>query len=151
MTRILVVEDTVATMVMLREFLEMEGHDVVEAPDGQTALECVDAQKPDLMILDMMLPDLNGLDVLKKVRTQHGSRELPIIILTAYGTHRIEWESFTSEADLFLDKPVDPDLLVDWVNRLAQENSTNQAAGSESSDRENDQGLMSELRGLGSD
>ncbi len=140
MTRILVVEDTVATMVMLREFLEMEGHDVVEAPDGQTALECVNAQKPDLMILDMMLPDINGLDVLKKVRTQHSSRELPIIILTAYGTHKREWESFTAQADLFLDKPVDPDLLVDWVSRLVRNPS-----------QDSDEGQISELRAIDND
>ncbi len=154
MVKILVVEDTDFQMNLIRDVLETHGYEVREAVDYKSALEAVTTEVPDLIILDWGLPDpdrlgLDGLAVLKELRKQHSSRDLPVIMLTAFGNHKLEWESLTSQADLFLDKPFDPALLIDWINRLVQGETPNQALEERSpQDRDNEHDLMSELRGL---
>ncbi len=152
MKRLLVVDDDPFVRTMLRDLLEEKGYDVVEAEDGPTALAVVSERVPDLVILDIMMPGLSGIDVLKQLRKKYSANDLPVILLTAKSDDDTTWQGWTSGVSVFLPKPFDSDHLLDWVRRLVPDDSTNQSAsGSESSDRENDQGLMSELRGLGSD
>ncbi len=152
MKRLLVVDDDPVIRDVLQGLLEEKGYDVVEAEDGPTALDAVSERVPDLVILDIMMPGLNGIDVLKELRKKHSANDLPVILLTAKADDNTTWQGWTSGVSVFLPKPFDNDHLFDWVRRLVPEDSTNQSAsGSESSSRENDQGLMSEFGGLGSD
>ena len=80
MARILVVEDEVDLNNLIRDQLRAEGHEVQQAYDGRTALACVASQPPDLVILDWMLPDLDGLAVCRRLRQDH---LMPVIMLTA--------------------------------------------------------------------
>ena len=151
MKRLLVVDDDLTLRMLLRDLLENK-YEVVEAKDGETALASVSERVPDLVILDIMMPGLDGIEVLKELRKDYSANDLPVILLTAASDDDTTWQGWTSGVSLFLPKPFDPPHLLDWVRRLVPEDSPNQSAsGSESSDRENDQGLMSELRGLGSD
>ena len=152
MKRLLVVDDEPTVRTLLRDLLEIGDYDVVEAEDGETALAAVSERVPDLVILDVMMPGLDGIEVLKELRKDHSANDLPVILLTAKADDDTTWQGWTSGVSVFLPKPFDSDHLLDWVRRLIPDDSTNQStSGSESSDRENDQGLMSELRGLGSD
>lgn len=80
---ILIVEDTDAIIVQLRDVLEAEGYRVVVAHNGQEAIEQVALQTPNGMILDLMMPDVDGFEVLKRIRSEKMSEQLPVIILTA--------------------------------------------------------------------
>ncbi len=113
---------------MLRDLLEEKGYDVVEAEDGPTALAVVSERVPDLVILDIMMPGLSGIDVLKQLRKKYSANDLPVILLTAQADDDTTWQGWTSGVSVFLPKPFDNDHLFDWVRRLVQEGSTDHSA-----------------------
>ncbi len=135
MKRLLVVDDDPFVRDMLHELLEEKGYDVVEAEDGPMALDAVSERVPDLVILDIMMPGLSGIDVLKQLRKKYSANDLPVILLTAKSDDDTTWQGWTSGVSVFLPKPFDSDHLLDWVRRLVPDDSTNQSAsGSESSE-----------------
>ncbi|MEM9517245.1 MAG: response regulator, partial [Actinomycetota bacterium] len=73
-TKVLVVDDEPTVREVVVGYLRRDGHDVAEAADGNTALELLDADPPDLVVLDMMLPGVNGLDILRRVRSSSESK-----------------------------------------------------------------------------
>ena len=83
MARILIAEDEPDMAMGLRDNLQFEGHEVIEAADGEAALKAALEQRPDLILLDIMMPKMDGLEVCRRVR-QAGSR-VPIVMLTAKG------------------------------------------------------------------
>lgn len=118
MVRILVVDDEPSVRALVRDILEMEDYQVEEAPDGRAALAKVAARTPDLIVLDVMMPGLSGLDVLRLLRGEYSSSDLPILLLTAAADDDTTWAGWTSGASVFLPKPFDPGTLLDWVERL---------------------------------
>ena len=103
MARILVVEDDESMAIALRDGFEYEGYEVVVARDGAEGLRLANEAPPDLLILDVMLPKINGLDVCKELR-QHGS-DLPIIMLTARGQEIDKVLGLKLGADDYVTKP----------------------------------------------
>ena len=83
--RVLLVEDERHIVESLSFVLEREGFEVSAAADGESALERLRAERPDVLVLDVMLPKLGGLEVLKLVRADAGLRTLPVVVLTARG------------------------------------------------------------------
>jgi two-component system, OmpR family, phosphate regulon response regulator PhoB len=102
---ILIVEDEAALATMLRYNLEKEGYRVAEAGDGEEALTVVVEQKPDLILLDWMLPSLSGIEVCRQLRRKAATRELPIIMLTARGEEGDKIRGLNTGADDYLTKP----------------------------------------------
>lgn len=102
MTRILVVDDEVTIRETLQYNLEQEGYDVLTARDGPEALEVARAEKPDLIILDLMLPELDGLSVCRAIRSE---RDTPIIMLTARTGEMDRIIGLESGADDYVVKP----------------------------------------------
>src|SRR5271155_323960 len=102
MTRILVVDDDPALLKALRIGLTARGDDVLVARSGSEALTQVALAAPDLVILDLGLPDLDGLDVCRRVRE---FSDVPIVVLSAYGDERRKVEALDSGADDFVTKP----------------------------------------------
>lgn len=100
--RILVVDDDTSVRTLLRRLLTTEGYAVEEAPDGATALERVTAQPPDLLLLDVMMPGQDGLDVLQAIRR---SSDLPVILLTAKDDEADRVLGFRFGADDYVVKP----------------------------------------------
>jgi two-component system, OmpR family, phosphate regulon response regulator PhoB len=102
---ILVVEDDEALLMMLRYNLEKLGYEVGVAEDGSHALERVASRRPDLMVLDWMLPGLSGLDVCRRLRDQDVTRTLPIIMLTARAGEADNIRGLDIGADDYVTKP----------------------------------------------
>jgi two-component system phosphate regulon response regulator PhoB len=102
---VLVVEDEAALLTMLRYNLEKEGYRVVEAGDGEEALTLVSERKPDLVLLDWMLPSLSGIEVCRQLRRKPATRDLPIIMLTARGEEGDKIRGLNTGADDYLTKP----------------------------------------------
>jgi DNA-binding response OmpR family regulator len=102
-TRILIVEDEPAMVAGLRDNFEYEGYEVISAADGAEGLERALADKPDLVILDVMMPRMSGLDVCKQLKTQRPS--LPIIMLTARGQEVDKVVGLELGADDYVTKP----------------------------------------------
>lgn len=103
--RILLVDDDRQLAAMLQEFLELQGFRVDVLHDGQAALDSIDQQLPDLMVLDVMLPGINGFDVLRQLREKH---QLPVIMLTARGEESERILGLMGGADDYLPKPCNP-------------------------------------------
>ena len=102
---ILIVEDESALVTMLSYNLEKEGYRVCEAGDGEEALTMVAENKPDLVILDWMLPSLSGIEICRQLRRKPSTRELPIIMLTARGEEGDKIRGLNIGADDYMTKP----------------------------------------------
>jgi two-component system phosphate regulon response regulator PhoB len=102
---ILIVEDEPALATMLRYNLEKEGYRVAEAGDGEEALTMVAERKPELVLLDWMLPSLSGIEVCRQLRRRPATRELPIIMLTARGEEGDKIRGLNTGADDYMTKP----------------------------------------------
>ena len=105
MSKILIVDDEQDIVELLSYNLEKEGFSAVKAYDGEAALGLVRSEKPDLMILDLMLPKMNGLDVCKAVRRNPDTVTLPIIMLTAKGEEIDKIIGLEVGADDYITKP----------------------------------------------
>jgi DNA-binding response OmpR family regulator len=116
--RVLIAEDEPHLVESLTFILEREGYEVVTAPDGEAALQQLLAATPDLMILYMMLPKLNGLEVLKKIRDHPHLKALPVIVLTAKGQRQDRETALNIGANLFMTKPFANNDVVEAVNAL---------------------------------
>ena len=103
MSRILLVEDNRGYAEMLKSNLEREGYEVSVAPNGVDGLEQAKSQSPDLIILDLMLPAMNGYTVLQRLRDAGG--EAPVLIMTARGTEEEKLRGFDLGADDYIVKP----------------------------------------------
>lgn len=117
--RVLIAEDEPHLVESLTFILEREGYEVMTAPDGEAALQQLLAATPDLVILDVMLPKLNGLEVLKKIRDHPLLKTLPVIVLTAKGQRQDRETALSIGADLFMTKPFANNDVVAAVNALA--------------------------------
>lgn len=101
--RVLVVEDEAQIRYALRRYLESNGYQVREAEDGATALREFELFKPDVMLLDLMLPDMGGVDIVRGLRRTHAT---PIVVLSALGDERTKVRALDEGADDYLTKPV---------------------------------------------
>jgi two-component system, OmpR family, alkaline phosphatase synthesis response regulator PhoP len=118
MALILVVDDETPVRALLRDTLELDGYDVSEAADGPSALVAFEKERPDGIILDIMMPGLSGIDVLREIRGRESGSEVPVILLTAAGDDKTTWDGWSAGASCYLTKPFDPDNLLSWVERI---------------------------------
>jgi two-component system, OmpR family, phosphate regulon response regulator PhoB len=114
----LIVEDETALATMLSYNLEKEGFDVCMASDGEEALMQVAERKPDVVLLDWMLPLVSGIEVCRQIRRAPASRTLPIIMLTARGEEGDRVRGLNSGADDYIVKPFSPAELIARVRAV---------------------------------
>jgi len=118
---ILVVDDEPTARTMLRLILVRAGFEVVEAQDGTEALEEVQRQLPDLMILDIMMPGIDGFEVCQILRSQDETADLPIIMLSARADPESVNRGLLIGATKYLTKPVMPDELTRHVREVLKD------------------------------
>jgi CheY-like chemotaxis protein len=107
--KILAVDDNAQVRELVRDFLETRGHQVALAEDGASALAAIQASPPDLLLLDLMMPGVSGLEVLRRVHASNP--ELPVVVLTAVHEDAVGREALNLGAVDYLTKPVDLRLL----------------------------------------
>jgi len=118
MTKVLVAEDNPINRELLRELLENRGYAVVEACDGLEALRMVDETKPDMLLLDIGMPVLDGYAVVRRIRQNPALAPLPILAITAYAMQGDREKILHSGFDGYLSKPVNAHALADELDRL---------------------------------
>lgn len=101
---IVLAEDDVVLQEMYRERLKVEGYNVIHASDGKDALAKILEHKPDLIMLDIMMPQMNGIDVLKKIKTDKSVKDIPVIVATALVQDIDELKQMMSDKDSYLIK-----------------------------------------------
>ncbi|MBS7260409.1 MAG: response regulator transcription factor [Treponema sp.] len=102
MEKILIVEDDKTVLDFEKKELEHEGYAVITAEDGRRALDLFESQKPDFILLDIMIPELNGIEVLRRIRKQS---EVPVILVTAKGEVYDKVNGLSAGADDYISKP----------------------------------------------
>ena len=114
--RILVIDDEPDVREMLQFLLEEEGFAVERAPDGTNGIARLASRDYDLVLLDLMLPDISGMDVLKRIRRE--DTEIPVCMVTAYGSTSVAVEALKSGANDYFSKPFDNEKLILEIGRL---------------------------------
>src|ERR1700735_4931886 len=115
---VMIVEDEAPLVTLLKYNLEKEGFGVCEASDGEEALAQIATRKPDVLLLDWMLPLVSGIEVCRQIRRSPASRALPIIMLTARGEEGDKIRGLNSGADDYSPKPFSPSELVARVRAV---------------------------------
>ena len=121
---VLIVDDEVAIVTMLRYNLEKEGFAVCEAADGEEALTRIAERKPDVVLLDWMLPLVSGIEVCRQIRRAPNLRRLPVIMLTARGEESDRVRGLNCGADDYVTKPFSPAELVARIRTVMRRTSS---------------------------
>ena len=103
---ILIIEDNPLNMKLFRDLLRAQGYQVLEASDGLAGLDLARAEAPDLILLDIHLPDVSGLEVAVKLKADRRTRNIPILVVTASLLPEAEQSALSSGCDGFLRKPI---------------------------------------------
>lgn len=116
--KILVVDDEVYILHILDFSLGAEGFDVITATDGEEALAKAQREKPDLIILDVMMPRLDGYETCRRLKSDPGTKDIPVLLLTARGRDEDRQRGIESGADDYITKPFSPNKLINRVSDI---------------------------------
>ena len=106
--KVLVADDEPHLLRLVKFRLEREGYEVLTAIDGEAALQLARSERPDLCVLDVMMPERSGFDVLRELRSDHSCAGMKVIMLTARAQHRDVEVGFSLGADDYITKPFSP-------------------------------------------
>jgi CheY-like chemotaxis protein len=116
--QVLVVDDDQLMHRLFQHHLERAGYQMVSALNGREALDLATRQPPDLIVMDIMMPDVDGLAALRELKKVDATKSIPVIIITANSHHLTRKESETCGAAIFLTKPFSPTQLLNEIRRL---------------------------------
>ncbi|HYH27573.1 MAG TPA: response regulator [Actinomycetota bacterium] len=116
--RVLVIDDEPDVLLLCRVNLEFEGHEVVEATNGEDALRLALAKPPDAIVLDVMLPHRDGISVLRGLQHHPDTKEIPVVLLTAKAQQDDQVRGWLAGADEYVTKPFSPVALLEAVHRM---------------------------------
>jgi two-component system alkaline phosphatase synthesis response regulator PhoP len=115
--RVLVVDDEEGIRVLCRVNLELGGYEVLEAADGFTALEVTRTKRPDLIFLDIMMPRMDGWEVLERLKEDPATSSIPVVLLTARTSEEDQIRGWGEGILEYLSKPFNPQRLVEWAEQ----------------------------------
>jgi CheY-like chemotaxis protein len=118
MPKILVIDDDAAVRRLVSDVLECEGYGVRTVEDGFAGLRAIEADRPDCVVLDVMMPGMDGHHVLERIRNGEGGMDLPVVMLTASADDAQAWRAWTEGVDYFLAKPFDAAELLRYLDYL---------------------------------
>jgi CheY-like chemotaxis protein len=131
-TRVLIAEDNAVNRELLRELLEARGYAVLEACDGQEALHMIEQTQPDILLLDIGMPVLDGFGVIRKIRENPCLAALPVLAVTAYAMQGDREKIMKSGFNGYLSKPVNARSLAEELERLLSQREDRNAPPNQS-------------------
>ena len=120
--KVLVVEDNQDNREMVIKILKHNGYRTIEAVDGEEALERAKAENPDLILLDLYIPKMNGYEVTRRLKGDHGLQHIPIIALTAHAMKGSREEALAAGCDGYITKPIDIRKLPQQITNFLKRN-----------------------------
>jgi DNA-binding response OmpR family regulator len=118
--RILVIDDDPDLLMLCRINLALDGHEIVEASSGREGLQLLASCEPDVVLLDVMMPAIDGLEVLRTIRDETTTHDLPVVIVSARVGIEDRIAARDAGADAFISKPFAPELLVDTLKQACE-------------------------------
>jgi two-component system cell cycle response regulator DivK len=119
--RILVVEDQEDNRQIIRDMLAATGYEIVEAESGEEALAAVAKQRPDLILMDILLPGIDGYEVTRRIKADPALRSIPIIAVTSYALSGEEQKARAAGCDEYVPKPYSPRQLLAKIRQYLPE------------------------------
>lgn len=126
-TRVLLVEDYEDTRAMYAAYLRHQGYEIVEAGDGTQAQEAAVTTRPDIVVMDMALPDVDGWEVTARLKDDERTRDIPVVALTGHGLAEHKRRAREVGCDGFLLKPCLPDALDAEIRRILADDGASPA------------------------
>lgn len=117
MKRILVIEDNETNMYLISFILRKNGHEVIEARSGEEGVELAIKDKPDLVLMDIQLPGIDGLEATKRIRESKADRVIPIIALTSYAMAGDREKALKAGCTGYIEKPINPDTFMNEIEK----------------------------------
>jgi two-component system, cell cycle response regulator DivK len=117
----LIIEDNPDNMVLISRFLEKFGYRTLQAVTGMEGFEMALQKRPDFIILDIQLPDIEGTEVLRKIRSSEIGNSIPVIAMTSYAMSGDRERLLSSGCDGYIEKPIDPERVISQIRRLTGE------------------------------
>ena len=114
---ILVIEDNEQNLYLMRFLLEKNGFTVIEATDGISGVELAKKEKPDLILLDIQLPRMDGYSVAREIKNNAVLNKTPIVAVTSYAMAGDRERAIASGADGYIEKPIDPDKFIEQITK----------------------------------
>jgi CheY-like chemotaxis protein len=127
MTRLLIVEDNEMNRDMLSRRLSRRGYEVMVACDGMEGIETARNRQPDLILMDLSLPEMDGWTATRILKSEASTRDIPVVALTAHAMEADREKAFLAGCDAFDTKPVEIARLVEIMNRLLEKRNLNHA------------------------
>ena len=120
MKRILLVEDNETSIYLIGFILKNSGHEVIEARSGEEGIELAIKEKPSLIIMDIQLPGIDGLEATKRVRKSEVDGEIPILALTSYAMVGDREKALKAGCTGYIEKPINPETFISEVEKYLQ-------------------------------
>jgi len=117
MKRILVVEDNETNLYLIRFMLEKSGYEVIEAREGAAGVELAIKEKPDLIIMDIQLPGIDGLEATKRIRASEADGDIPIIALTSFAMAGDRERALAAGCTGYIEKPINPETFIAEIEK----------------------------------
>ncbi|HOO56884.1 MAG TPA: response regulator [bacterium] len=112
MKKILVIEDNEQNLYLIRFILQKNGYDVLEARNGETGVEMAVSLRPDLILMDIQLPDIDGLEATKRIRNSKANGDIPIVAITSYAMTGDRERSIAAGCTGYIEKPINPETVM---------------------------------------
>jgi two-component system cell cycle response regulator DivK len=109
MKRILIIEDNESNLYLTRFILEKNCYQVIEAREGIQGVELATKEKPDLVLMDIQLPDINGLEAVRRIRASKTAHEIPIVAISSYAMVGDREKALAAGCTGYIEKPINPD------------------------------------------
>jgi two-component system cell cycle response regulator DivK len=117
--KILLVEDNEFNRKIVRDLLARQPYDLLEAHDGEAGVEAARREKPDVIVMDVQLPKLSGLDATRAIRAEPETAGIPIIVVTSFALSGDDKKAMDAGASAYLAKPYSPRQLLDTIRKMA--------------------------------
>jgi two-component system, cell cycle response regulator DivK len=121
--RILIVEDNHLSLTLLNDFLKVKGYEILKTSEGREAIDLAREKQPDLILMDIRLPDISGFDVTRLLKQDDQTKSIPIIAVTAFATSGDETKALESGCDGYITKPVIIDNLLRTIESFLRTGS----------------------------
>jgi len=120
MKKILVVEDNETNLYLIRFILKKNRYEVIEARDGASGVALAVKEKPDLVLMDIQLPGINGLEATKRIRASEAGRDVPIVALTSYVMAGDREKALAAGCTGYIEKPIDPETFMEKIEKYIE-------------------------------
>jgi len=117
MKKVLIIEDNETNFYLLRTIIEKIGHQVIEARDGFAGVKLARTERPDLILMDIQLPGLDGYEATKRIRAAEETKDIPIIAITSYAMVGDREKILAAGCTAYIEKPIEPESFIEEIKK----------------------------------